>query len=87
MPILSRQIAQRVKGALGEDEDWWRLCYDTEADGFYNEHKGSYVNPYKFRVPNTGTRRHPIANWDGPGSDRLNEAKAALTEEAKAART
>ena len=83
MAMLREQIAQRTKGPLGENEDWWVLCYNTGVGRFHVQHEWSYINPYK--LPNggsTGTTRHDAASYTGQGSDRLEEAKRLLLERA-----
>ncbi len=83
MPILTHQIAQRVKGALAEDEDWWRVCYDTDAGEFYIEHEWDHVDPYNVAAGhNSGSTRHEIEGWSGPGKDRIDEAIAILNQQA-----
>ena len=84
MPILKEQIAKRVKGQLAENEDWWHLCYDTEADAFYIEHSWDYVNAYRVsQGHNSGTERHSVEGWQGPGSEKVDEARAKLKEGAR----
>ena len=84
MAILKQEIHKIIKGSLMETEDWWRLCHDTENGTFYIEHEWSHVDPYNLNRPaNSGTTIHPADTWYGHGSDKIEEAKAKLIEQAR----
>lgn len=87
MPILKEQIAKRVKGSLAEKEDWWYLCYDTDAGEFFIEHEWDHVNAYRVSERSSDTERHSVDGWNGPGSDKVQEARANLEERVRADRT
>jgi hypothetical protein len=87
MPILKEQIAKRVKGSLAENEDWWHLCYDTDANEFFVEHEWDHVNAYRVSEHSSDTERHAAEGWTGPGSGNLADARAKLLERARAHRT
>jgi hypothetical protein len=38
MARLTRPLHELVRGGHMENEDWWRLVFDTEAKRFYIEH-------------------------------------------------
>ncbi len=83
MTTLRKQIDRRVKGALQEREDWWYLCYDTETKEFYVEHDWHHMNAYKAsEKANEGKQRTTIEDHDGPGSSKIDQARADLLKEA-----
>jgi hypothetical protein len=83
MAIHREQIAQRVKGSLAENEDFWTLCYDADAQRFYVEHEWSHMNPYKLSDPGShGTSQHDADAWTGAGAEKIDEAKRRLIEKA-----
>jgi len=84
VPIYREEIAQRVKGSLAETEDFWTLCYDSDADRFYVEHYWSHMNPYKLGEGDSGTATHDVDAWDGPGAGKIEDAKQRLLEQAGA---
>ena len=84
MPVLKEQIAKRVKGQLGEKEDWWHLCYDTAADSYHIEHSWDHVDAYRVsRGSDSDADQHPVEGWAGPGSDKVSDARAKLEERAR----
>ena len=44
MPLLKKEFYKPVKGPLANDEDWWRLVFDTDAKRLYVEHEWSYMD-------------------------------------------
>lgn len=83
MPVLKREIAKRIKGSLQETEDWWRLCYDTDAQKFFVEHEWSHVNAYRLSAPaDYGTERMPVEGYRDHGAAKVEQAKAELLAEA-----
>lgn len=83
MPVHREQIAQRVKGSLAENEDFWTLCYDSDEKRFWVEHYWSHMNPYKLSEPgNHGTSTHDADTWAGEGREKIEDAKARLLEKA-----
>jgi hypothetical protein len=86
MTILSEQLKFRARGSLNQTEDWWTLCYDTEAREFYIEHQWDHMDPYNIGKDHGsfGKNRLPVEGYDGPGSEKLEEAKRLLLEKAGA---
>lgn len=82
MPILQEQIGKRVKGSLGEKEDWWFLCYDTENQRFYVEHQWDHVDQGSL-VQKTGSEKHDAETWTGDGASNIAEARLRLEEKAR----
>ena len=39
MPLMKRELARRTTGPVSNDEDWWRLVFDTDAGRLYVEHE------------------------------------------------
>ncbi len=81
MPILSEHLATRTKGSMAENEDWWRLCYDTDSKEFFVEHEWSYVKVNGLRV-DSGTTRHDPDTWNEQGAENIPGAKERLLERA-----
>jgi len=46
MAKLTRQLQERVIGAHKENEDWWRLVFDTEAKRLYVEQEWSHTDAW-----------------------------------------
>ncbi len=44
MPILKRDLHRSASGPVANDEDWWRLAFDTEKKRLYVEHEWEYVD-------------------------------------------
>ena len=83
MAVLKKQLHMSAKGSWAEREDWWWLCYDTEARAFHVEHEWDHMNAYKLGEPSDkGTACQSVEGYGGPGSDRVEEAKAILLAEA-----
>jgi hypothetical protein len=83
MALLKRKIAERIKGALQEKEDWWHLCYDTVTREFSVEHSWHHLNAYKVvEKANEGRTVVPVADHDGIGADKIEAARAELLAEA-----
>jgi hypothetical protein len=84
MGIHKEQLYRSVKGSLMENEDWWWLCYDDEAERFYVEHEWDRVNAYKLSDPaNVGKAVLELDAYDGPGKDKIEEAKQTLIGRAR----
>lgn len=84
MAILTEQLVFRAKGSLNQTEDWWTLCYDTSADEYYVEHQWDHMDPYNLGKGkgSFGKERLSVEGYDGPGSEKLEEAKQRLIEKA-----
>jgi hypothetical protein len=79
MATLKRQIYRRVRGSFAQDEDWWRLCYDTQAREFFVEHEWSHVDPFRVDNPfDVGTRVISVDSYRGPHARRLAAMQAKL---------
>lgn len=44
MPMLKKEFYKRANGPIMNDEDWWRLVFDTDAKRLYVEHQWSYLD-------------------------------------------
>lgn len=75
-----------MKGSLAEREDFWTLCYDSEAAYFYVEHEWDHMNPYKLGAGESsrGTARVAADDGNGEGVHEIAAAKARLLEKARA---
>ena len=83
MAILKEEIARAQTGSLSENDNWWRLCYDTDAGEFYIEHEMDGLKPNK-QQPYAVTNRHDAETWGGRGSTEIPAAKQRLLERASA---
>jgi hypothetical protein len=85
MPVYKEMIDRRIKGSLAENEDYWYLCYDSDADAFYVEHQWDHMNPYKLTEKgDSGESRHDAETWTGAGHDKIEATKQKLLEKARA---
>jgi hypothetical protein len=41
--LLKREFHRRAKGPVMNDEDWWRLVFDTDAKRIYVEHEWAHT--------------------------------------------
>lgn len=83
MAIIRRQLKLVVTGSLGDKDDWWRLCYDTDAREFFIEHEWSHMNGYNVASPAVeGSERKSAEGYGGPGSEKLEQAKQELLAQA-----
>ncbi|PTE13084.1 hypothetical protein C5F44_15220 [Fuscovulum blasticum DSM 2131] len=83
MPVLKREIAKQTKGSFAETEDWWSLCYDSEAQAFFVEHCWHHMNAHNIdQNAHAGTKVIQIEGYSGPGADKIEDAKASLLAEA-----
>ena len=83
MVVLKEEIARGRTGSLDENDNWWRLCYDTEAREFYVEHEMDGLKPNN-QQPFAVTNRHDAETWGGRGADLISTAKKKLLERANA---
>lgn len=86
MPIFAEQLEFRAKGSLNQTEDWWTLCYDSDAKEFYIEHQWDHMDPYNIgkKPTNAGKSRISMENYIGVGAEKIAEAKRILIERASA---
>lgn len=86
MTILTEQLEFTAKGSVNQTEDWWTLCYDTEAREFYVEHQWDHMDPYSIgkKKGDAGRTRLSVDGYEGPGRDKLADAKRALLAKAGA---
>lgn len=83
MAVLTKEIGKKMKGALQEREDWWRLCYDTDSREFFVEHEWHHMNAYNIgAATNEGKVMIGADAYQGEGADKIDHAKAALLDEA-----
>ena len=79
MPGISREFHKTVKGPMSNDEDWWRLVYDTEKHRLYVEHEWSHV-PMR-GTGDSGTKEHDINAFlaaGGQAAAKLDELLRSL---------
>jgi hypothetical protein len=75
MAKLARQ--ERVKGAHKENEDWWRLVFDTEAKRSCVEHKWSLIDAGRAARSNKATAEFDINGFlaEGEASRKFARCK------------
>jgi hypothetical protein len=83
MTILKEEIARGQTGTLDENDNWWRLCYDTEASKFYVEHEMDGLKPNN-QQPYAVTNYHAAETWGGRGATEIPAAKQRLLKRASA---
>jgi hypothetical protein len=79
MTILKEEIASRTKGPMAENEDWWRLCYDTNTNRFFVEHAWDHVK-INGLTQDAGTSEHDADTWKGQGAANIPDARKRLKE-------
>jgi hypothetical protein len=62
MTEYRRQLHYRMKGSLGNDEDWWTLVFDSESHDLYIEHEWDNV-PLGGGKADRGKSRSTIKNF------------------------
>ena len=43
MALLIRELQRSAKGPVANDEDWWRLVFDTDTKRLYIEHEWQHT--------------------------------------------
>ena len=76
MALLKRILHNRSKGSMNQDEDWWRIVFDTESKRLYVEHEWEHLDPYKGGNGDCGTREFEISDF--LLGDQRVDAKAEL---------
>lgn len=78
MATLVRELDKRVKGSLGETEDWWRLM--REEDGsFFVEHEWSHTK-LKSLMSDEGEKRLTVEEFLASDLPKADRARAVLLE-------
>ncbi len=62
MTEYRRQLHYRMKGSLGNDEDWWYLVFDSESHELYIEHEWDHV-PQGGGKASTGESKSTIKDF------------------------
>ncbi len=44
MALLKRELFRSARGTVMNDEDWWRLAFDTENKRLYVEHEWAHLD-------------------------------------------
>jgi hypothetical protein len=82
--MLKREFYKRAKGPIGNDEDWWRLVFDTDTNRLYVEHEWSYLDTRRLRCDG-GKAELEIADFfnqsaEGPAHQELVKLISSLFE-------
>ena len=84
MTVHREEVHKRVKGSLMQDESWWHLCYDNDADAFWIEHDWDRVDPYNLAAKaDVGSRRLSLEEYSGPGADQIPNLISKLRSKSK----
>ena len=68
MTLLKRELFRSARGPVMNDEDWWRLAFDTENKRLYVEHEWAHLDVRSRGAANSGTEQIEIAAYlAGPG--------------------
>lgn len=81
MAILKEELERGQTGSLSENDNWWRLCYDTESGQFYVEHEMDGLKANN-QQPFAVTNHHDADTWSGRGAARIPDAKGRLLDRA-----
>ena len=76
MTTLVRELDKRVKGSLGETEDWWRLVRDDNGTLFV-EHEWSHTK-LKTLTTDAGERRLGLEEFLADDAPQASGARATL---------
>lgn len=83
MAILRRQLWDVTTGSLGEQQEWWDLCYDDERRAFFVEHLWHHINKVSLLEPPSLGREHIIvASYNGPCWWLIDDLEDELLAEA-----
>ena len=44
MALLTRELRRAATGPVANDEDWWRLVFDTDTKRLYIEHEWQHTD-------------------------------------------
>jgi hypothetical protein len=77
MPLLRKELHKRVKGSLANDEDWWRLVFDTDAKRLYVEHEWSHVDLGANGRADSGKAETDIATFLAQGGEGAPQRELA----------
>jgi hypothetical protein len=79
--ILKELIAKGTTGPLDENDNWWRLCYDTATSEFFVEHEMDGLKPNN-QQPFAAVNHHSVETWGGRGVAEIPAAKERLLKRA-----
>jgi hypothetical protein len=84
MAKLTRPLHERVRGGHMENEDWWRLVFDTEAKRLYIEHEWNHTDMWRAARSDSGTTEFDIngflAEGEAPAQAELRRIIESLFE-------
>ncbi|WP_336491617.1 hypothetical protein [Methylobacterium nigriterrae] len=63
MALLIRELQRTAKGAVTNDEDWWRLVFDTDTKRLYVEHEWQHTEGPEAGRPSQGKEQIEIADY------------------------
>ena len=81
MAVLKRLLHQRATGPVGNDEDWWRLVFDTDAGRLYVEHEWEHTDVRGLGVSNKSIEQIDIESFLlQPGQSAAHRELCSLLE-------
>lgn len=67
MTILKRELDRHVTGPILNDEDWWRLTFDTETKRLYVEDEWAHTDVHRSGPPDSGSKELEITDFLNEG--------------------
>ena len=84
MAKLTRPLHELVRGGHMENEDWWRLVFDTEAKRLFIEHEWNHTDMWRASRSNNGAAEFDInaflAEGEAPAQAELLRVIESLFE-------
>ena len=63
MPLMKRELSKRARGPVLNDEDWWRLVFDTDTKRLYVEHEWAHLDVRKGGAADGGVAEFDVAEF------------------------
>lgn len=63
MALLKRELHRTARGPVMNDEDWWRLVFDTDTKRLYVEHEWAHMDVRKGGQAENGVAEIEIASF------------------------
>ncbi|GJE46861.1 hypothetical protein [Methylobacterium soli] len=63
MALLIRELQRSAKGSGANDEDWWRLVFDTDTKRLYVEHEWQHTEVREAGHSGQGKERVEIPDY------------------------
>lgn len=67
MPMLKRLLDKQATGPVLNDEDWWRLAYDSDTGRLFVEHEWEHVDVSRDGKANSGVTQTDVTSFLSEG--------------------